>query len=429
MNISIFGLGYVGCVSMGCLSKEGHNLIGVDIDEIKVDLINNGLPTVKEKGLDVLIEKGVRNKIIKATKDYKKAVKNTDVSIVTVGTPKSMDGSLNLTYLINTCLQIGASLNQKKNNHYILIRSTIPPGTCSMLIEQIIEKTDNKNFSIIYNPEFLREGSAIDDYMNPPLTIIGSNFKQIPQLMNQLFSSVKGEKFYCDLNVSEIMKYVNNSFHALKIAFSNEIGSICKSLNIDGLKVMELVCQDTKLNISPYYMKPGFPYGGSCLPKDLSGLKSLSKNNNLNTPLINSINKSNDSYTKEIVNKVLKMNKSRIGIMGVAFKSGTDDLRNSPALEIGEYLFSNNKKLCIYDDFIDWNNLIGQNKVIFENSIVLKKCLIEKFEEFIKNTDLIILNTNIENSKNICKRYPNKTFVTFKKEIIDLNYRNIISIV
>ena len=429
MNISIFGLGYVGCVSAGCLASKGHNIIGVDVDKKKVELINKGLPTIKEKGLDDLISKNFKKGKIQATNNYLEAVINSDISIITVGTPKTRDGNLDLTYIKKTCFQIGESLEKKKRIHYIIIRSTIPPGTCTMLSNSIKENTSNNNFSIIYNPEFLREGSAIDDYMNPPLTIIGSSYKRIPKLINQLFSSVKGEKFYCELNVSEIMKYVNNSFHALKIAFSNEIGNICNSLNIDGLKVMELVCQDTKLNISPYYMKPGFPYGGSCLPKDLSGLKNLSKKNKLSTPLINSIEKSNNSYTKKIVKEILKIKSSSIGIYGIAFKSGTDDLRNSPALAIGEYIFNLKKKIYIYDEYINWNNLLGQNKLIFDQSILLQECIINNITDFINKTDLIILNTNVKNINKLCKNFPNKNFLTYKKRIRNLKYSNVVSII
>ena len=278
MRISIFGLGYVGCVSLGCLAKNGHNIIGVDVNDIKVDLINNGKPTIIERDIDLIIEQQFKNKKIKATKDYKSAIKNTDISIICVGTPSTPEGHLNLEHIYKTAEQIGEAIKEKENFHIAVIRSTVLPGT-NIKVGEIIEKTSgkqrNKGFAVVSNPEFLREGSAVEDYYNPPVTVLGSDNKKALNVLSKIYAKVNGPIEIVDIKVAEIIKYVNNSYHALKITFANEVGNICKRIGIDSHEVMRLFCMDKQLNISSYYFKPGFAYGGSCLPKDLKALQTL----------------------------------------------------------------------------------------------------------------------------------------------------------
>lgn len=275
MRISIFGLGYVGCVVAACMAKNGHHVIGVDIDLVKVDLINNGKPTIVEKDLPALVLEGHHSGRLKATTSVENAILDSCLSIICVGTPSAEDGSLNLVYLQQVAMEIGQVLALKSEFHVILIRSTVPPGTHEALGHLIAEhsgKSFNQDFAMVSNPEFLREGTAITDYFNPPYTLIGSEHPKALEMVASLYMGIDAPLYKTELKVAEIIKYVSNAFHALKVTFANEIGNICKAMSIDSHSVMDVFCKDTNLNISPCYLKPGLAYGGSCLPKDLSAL-------------------------------------------------------------------------------------------------------------------------------------------------------------
>ncbi|MCB0512349.1 MAG: UDP-glucose/GDP-mannose dehydrogenase family protein, partial [Bacteroidetes bacterium] len=270
MEISIFGLGYVGCVSLGCLAKNGHQVIGVDVHQQKVDLINKGLPTIVEKDIDTIIAEEFKNGKIRATNDAKDAVSNSEISIICVGTPSSKRGNLNLDFIYKVAEQIGTALKNKNTFHSVVIRSTVLPGTnekVGEIIEQYSDKKRNQDFSVVSNPEFLREGTAVKDYYHPSITVLGGDSDIALEKVAALYKELPAPIEIVDIRVAEIIKYVNNSFHALKVTFANEVGNISKALGIDSHKVMELFCKDTHLNISPTYFKPGFAYGGSCLPK------------------------------------------------------------------------------------------------------------------------------------------------------------------
>ncbi|WP_200977119.1 UDP-glucose/GDP-mannose dehydrogenase family protein [Echinicola sp. 20G] len=396
MNISIFGLGYVGCVSLGCLAKNGHKVIGVDINEYKVNLINNGLPTIIEKEIGNIINEEHSKSKISATTCAKEAVHSSEISIICVGTPSSPHGHLNLDYIHKTAEQIGEAIADKEDFHVIVVRSTVMPGT-NQKIGQIIENYSGKkrgeHFSVVSNPEFLREGSAVKDYYNPSVTVIGGDHEVALSKVSSLYENLKAPIIQTDIEVAEIIKYVNNSYHALKISFANEVGNICKSLNIDSHKVMDIFCKDTLLNISPAYFKPGFAYGGSCLPKDLKGIVTLAHDNYLTTPVLNAVHESNELQKQIAFELIQNTGKKNIALMGLSFKEDTDDLRYSPSVDIAEKLIGKGFNLTIYDKNVHISKLVGANKIFIEKLLPhLSDLITNDPDEALDNADVVLLN-------------------------------------
>ncbi|HVG40533.1 MAG TPA: nucleotide sugar dehydrogenase, partial [Chitinophagaceae bacterium] len=394
MKISIFGLGYVGCVSLGCLAKNGHTIIGVDTSETKVKQINSGLATIIEKDIDVIIEEEHAKGRIAATTNFATAIHETDVSIIAVGTPSSSKGHLNLEYIFKVAEHFGEALKEKNDFHVIAIRSTVFPGTIKKF-EQVIEDHSGKkrdiDFAIVSNPEFLREGTAVHDYFNPPLTLIGSDNIRAITIMSSLYNHLPAEVVVTEVEVAEIMKYVNNTFHALKIGFANEVGNICSALNIDSHKVMDIFCKDEQLNISSCYLKPGFAYGGSCLPKDLKGLQTLAHDLYVPTPLIKSIHKTNELQILRAIEIIQEIGKKKLAFLGLSFKAGTDDLRNSPAVVVVETLLGKGYDICIYDKNVHISKLTGTNKEYIDRHIPhLSKLMVNHLDELIDNSDVIV---------------------------------------
>lgn len=414
-GVSIFGLGYVGCVSLGCIAQNGFKTIGVDISQNKVDLINSGKPTIIEKDIDTIIKKQHEDGNISATLDYKSAVKNSDISIICVGTPSTKEGHLNLNYIYNVAKQIGEVLAQKEKFHTIAIRSTVLPGTnkkIGEIIEEASGKKRNVDFGIVSNPEFLREGSAVADYYNPAVTVLGSDNGQSLDLMSKIYEKINAPISRVKIEEAEIIKYVNNSFHALKITFANEVGNICKELNIDSRNVMELFCKDDQLNISPYYFKPGFAYGGSCLPKDLKGLKTLSHDNYLTSPVLEAIESSNNNQKRVAINIIESHREKKIGILGLSFKAGTDDLRYSPIVEVAEYFLGKGCDIKIYDKNVTLSKISGTNKDYIDQHIPhLSELLCSDIEEVIANSELLVITHKIEGIENLIEKYKNKRFI------------------
>jgi GDP-mannose 6-dehydrogenase len=415
MNISIFGLGYVGCVSIGCLAKNGHHVIGVDVSQVKVDQINAGKATIIEKDIDQIIAEQRAKGNIEATTNSKEAILKTDITIVAVGTPSSDKGHLNLAFIFNVAEIAGMALKEKNEFHIIAIRSTIMPGTCDKfagIVEEASGKKRNIDFAIVDNPEFLREGTAVDDYYNPPLTLIGSDNNKAAETVAGLYRQLPGEVIITDLKIAEIMKYVNNTFHALKISFGNEIGNICSEMGIDSHKVMEIFCRDKQLNISPYYFKPGFAFGGSCLPKDLKGLQTLAHDLYVDVPLIDSINKSNELQISRAVEIIQHTGKKRIGFLGLSFKAGTDDLRNSPAVTVVETLLGKGYGVKIYDKNIYLSNLTGTNKVYIDHHIPhLSKLMVSNIDELAEDVDVIVINNKEQEYLDILEKVSEATVI------------------
>jgi GDP-mannose 6-dehydrogenase len=417
MKISIFGLGYVGCVSLGCLAKNGHIVIGVDTNLSKVEQINAGKATIIEKDVDIIIAEQRLAGSISATTDNDLAVKNSDISIVAVGTPSTDKGHLNLQYIFTVAENIGNAIQSKSTFHIIAIRSTIMPGTCdkfAAIVERISGKKRNVDFAIVDNPEFLREGTAVQDYYNPPLTLIGSDNRKAAEEVASLYRQLPGEIIITDLKVAEIMKYINNTYHALKISFGNEIGNICSELAIDSHKVMEIFCKDKQLNISPYYFKPGFAYGGSCLPKDLKGLQTLAHDLYVDAPLIDSIDKTNDIQIQRAVKIIYKFWNKKLGFLGLSFKAGTDDLRNSPAVSVIESLLGKGCDMAIYDKNINLAMLTGTNKEYINSRIPhLATLLTDDPISLIEKSDVIIINTKEPEFIDLVSGIDNKTIIDF----------------
>ena len=415
MNISIFGLGYVGCVSLGCLAKNGHLVIGVDVSKTKVDQINCGKATIIEKDIDTIISAQKKEGNIEATMDAKDAVLRTEISIICVGTPSSDKGHLNLDFIFKVADNIGRALKDKNSFHIVVIRSTIFPGTCdkvAALIEEISQKQRNVDFAMVDNPEFLREGTAVHDYFNPPLTLIGSDNLDAANKVAKLYKVLPAEVIITDLQVAEIMKYVNNTYHALKISFGNEIGNICSEMGIDSHKVMEIFCKDKQLNISPYYFKPGFAYGGSCLPKDLKGLQTLAHDIYVDVPVINSIDKTNDIQIQRAIKMIYKLGNKKLGFLGLSFKEGTDDLRNSPAVSIIESLIGKGCNICIYDRNINVSLLTGTNKEYIDSKIPhLSSLMLDSAKKLIDRSEVIVINTKEKEFFPLLTEYPDKIII------------------
>jgi len=374
MKINVFGLGYVGCVTASCLANDGHDVIGIDIDDIKVDAINSGNSPIVEPGLSETIEKArASGRLAATTKMSKEDFSYSDVSIVCVGTPSEATGGLDLKYIEKVSEEIGGLIKECNKYHVINIRSTILPGTCEEIILPIIEETSGKKvgeqIGLCMNPEFMREGTSIEDYYDPPFTVIGQHDEKCGDIVASLYEKVSGALYKTSLKSAEMVKYACNTFHALKVVFANEIGRICKHLGVDSHEVMKIFVEDTKLNISPYYLKPGFAFGGSCLPKDLRAILYKSRVMDIDLPVLNSIIPSNTVHIKSAFNLIRRTGCKKIGMLGLSFKKDTDDLRESPMVELAEMLIGKGYQLSIYDREVSMAKIFGSNKEYIETVI------------------------------------------------------------
>ncbi len=410
MNISIHGLGYVGCVSVGCLAKNGHTVTGVDLKQEKVDFINQGKSPIIENGIEELIFEQYESGNISATNDSREAVMNTEISFVCVGTPSSTEGHLDLNAIFKVSEGIGKGIIQNNSFHVVVIRSTVLPGTnekVAKIIEEVSEKENNRDFAIVSNPEFLREGTAIEDYHNPPYTLIGSNNSKAIEKMKAVYDGIDAPIIVTDIKVAEFLKYANNAFHALKVTFANEVGNICKKLGIDSHKLMEIFCMDRKLNISPYYLKSGFAYGGSCLPKDLRALRTMAHDFYIECPVLENIEKSNELQRKNAYGQILDFGKEKVGFLGLSFKTGTDDLRNSPIIDIIEQLLGKGFYIKIYDKNVHLSQLVGANKeYILKKIPYISKFITDDPSEIINNSDVIVVVNKDEVFGDLLTRVP-----------------------
>jgi GDP-mannose 6-dehydrogenase len=373
VKISIFGLGYVGTVSAGCFADQGHEVLGVDPVETKVDLINQGRCPIIEADISEIIASAVEAGRLRATHDATRAIRETELSFVCVGTPSQANGNLDFRYIRRICEQIGHALKNKGARHTVVIRSTVVPGTMRRIVIPILEEFSGKkaavDFGVCHNPEFLREGSAVKDFYSPPKTVIGQLDESSGDILAGLYGKLDAPLIRSDLETAEMVKYIDNSWHALKIGFANEIGNVCKSFAIDAHEVMKVFCQDTKLNISTAYLAPGFAFGGSCLPKDLRALTYQAKTHDLELPIISSILASNEMQVARGVRLIIDRGHKRVGVLGFSFKAGTDDLRESPMIEVIERLLGKGYDLRIYDKNVNIAKLVGANRDFILNRI------------------------------------------------------------
>ncbi len=396
MKISIFGLGYVGAVSAGCLAADGHTVIGVDPNATKVKLINDGVTPIIEKDIGEIIAKAVAEKRLWATTNVAEAIADTELSIVCVGTPSERNGSLDLRYIRNCCEEIGRALRNKSSWHNVTIRSTILPGTMRNIIIPMLEESSGKkagvDFGICNNPEFLREGTAVYDYRNPPKTVIGEIDSRSGDVLAALYAHLQAPLIRTSVETAEMVKYVDNVWHAVKVAFANEIGNICKPLAIDSHEVMGIFCQDTKLNLSPYYLKPGFAFGGSCLPKDLRALSYKAKALDLDLPLLASVLPSNELQVDRAFKLIADRNVKKISVLGFSFKEGTDDLRESPVVELIERMIGKGADLRLYDKNVSLAALTGANRDYILNHIPhISRLMVDNIQAAVDHGELIII--------------------------------------
>jgi GDP-mannose 6-dehydrogenase len=396
MKISVLGLGYVGAVSAGCLSRDGHDVIGVDPERTKVELINGGRSPIIEKDIGELIAEGVKAGRLSATTDVETAVRHTDLVLVCVGTPSLANGGIDLKYVRRVCEQIGHSLKNHPGAPVIVMRSTMLPGTMRSVVIPALERASGKRageeFGVCINPEFLREGTAVHDYYHPPKTVIGEMNRASGDLLAALYGRMPGPKIRTDIETAEMVKYADNSWHALKVGFANEIGSLCKAIDVDAHKVMEIFCQDQKLNLSPYYLKPGFAFGGSCLPKDVRALLYKAKTLDLQLPILASVLPSNQLQIDRGVQAVIGKGNKRVGVLGFSFKAGTDDLRESPMVELVERLLGKGYELKIYDRNVSLAALHGANRDYILNRIPhISRLMVPAMDEILSHAQTIVI--------------------------------------
>ena len=395
MKISIMGLGYVGAVSAGCLAEEGHEVIGVDPQQSKVDLINAGKTPIIEKDIGEMIAKSVAAGRLRATSDVQEAVRHTDLSLICVGTPSMGNGHIDLKYVKRVCEQIGEGLKNHPG-HTVVIRSTMLPGTMRGTVIPALEQSSGlkagEDFGLCINPEFLREGTAVYDYFHPPKTVIGQVDQASGDVLAKLYGHLPCPLIRTDYETAEMVKYADNTWHALKVSFANEIGNICKGLGLDSHKLMDIFCQDTKLNLSPYYLKPGFAFGGSCLPKDVRALSYKAKTMDISVPIINAILPSNQIQIERGIQSVIDKGSKKIGILGFSFKAGTDDLRESPIVELAERLIGKGYDLRVYDANVKIASIHGANKEYILNQIPhISKLMVNDIQDVLDHADTIVI--------------------------------------
>lgn len=396
LKISIFGMGYVGAVCSACLSKNGHEIIGVDVSQAKVDLINSGKSPIVEPGLEELIVNGLASGHLLATTDSVAAVRDTQMSMICVGTPSMANGNLELNYMESVCHDIGKSLADKTERHYVVVRSTVLPGTVNNVVIPALEKASGRkagrDFFVATNPEFLRESTAIFDFYHPPMTVIGQMDEESGAMLASLYADLDAEIIRKSIEVAEMIKYTCNVWHAAKVTFANEIGNISRALGVDGREVMEVVCKDKKLNISNYYMRPGFAYGGSCLPKDVKALTYRASTLDVKIPMLDQLMTSNSNQIDNAFNLIKKLGSRKVTMLGLSFKAETDDLRESPFVELAEQLIGKGYELKIHDQYVEYARVNGANKEYINSHIPHVSSLLESdLQTAVAHGDIVVI--------------------------------------
>jgi len=396
MRISVFGLGYVGIVTSACLAKAGHKIIGVEPNATKVDLINRGQSPIVEKDVESMIAEAVESGNLTATVEPHDAIMDTEISLICVGTPSKQNGDLDLTYVQRVSTEIGSTLAKKEDFHVVVVRSTMLPGSVrSVVMPALAEAAGDAakgRFGVCINPEFLREGSAVYDYYNPPKTVIGEEDTRSGDVTARLYDGIPAPMLRTPIEVAEMIKYVDNSWHALKVVFGNEIGAICKAAGVDSHAVMDVFLQDKKLNISTAYLRPGFAFGGSCLPKDVRAINYRAKSFDIDVPLLRAVLPSNRVHIDRAIDMVVAAGNKKVSILGLSFKPGTDDLRESPVLEMSERLLGKGFDLRIFDRSVELARLMGANRDYLMNHIPhISSLLIDDLEKVLDHGDTVVI--------------------------------------
>jgi GDP-mannose 6-dehydrogenase len=427
MKVSVFGLGYVGSVSAAEFAADGHEVIGVDVNADKVAAVNAGRSPIVEPGLEELLADGVAQQRLRATTSTEEAIRGSELSLICVGTPSRRNGSLDLTYLVRVCEQIGDVLRTKQDYHVVVVRSTVLPGTTHSQVIPALEAHSGKKygegFGVAVNPEFLREGTALKDFRRPPLTLVGHNHAADAAPAKGLYQNIDAPLYSTSIRVAEMMKYTSNTWHAVKVVFANEIGNLCKRVGVDSHEVMDIFCKDEKLNLSPYYLKPGFAFGGSCLPKDVRALQYRAKEVDLDLPMISSVLNSNHLQVQHAVDRIVESGKKRVGLFGFSFKAGTDDLRESPMVILAEALLGKGYQLCIYDRNVSLARLVGANRSYINEQIPhLSQHLCDTIDEVVEKSEIIVVgNAAPEFVDGVYRCHPDQTVLDLVRLPLDFS--------
>ena len=396
MKVSVFGMGYVGVVSLACLARDGNQVVGVDVNQDKLEMIGAGKSPIVEEGIQELVTQVVASGRVSVTDSPSDAIAATELSFVCVGTPSASNGSQDVSSIQRVCEQIGAAVADKSGYHTVVIRSTVMPGTTDEMIAPILTRHSSKKIGpelgLCFQPEFLREGSSIKDYDTPPFTVVGSASQRAVELLRELFSGLPSPFIATDVRTAEMLKYACNAFHALKITFANEIGRLSQSLGVNSHEVMRLICEDRRLNIAPVYLRPGFSFGGSCLPKDLKALLYMGRRQDVETPMLTGILPSNRVHLGHAIELVMRGGRRNVGMIGLSFKPGTDDLRESPLVDMAEYFIGKGLNLKIYDPEVNLSRLMGANRQYIESTIPhIASLMVDDHRKILQESDVIVL--------------------------------------
>ena len=419
MRVSVLGLGYVGAVSAGCLAEEGHEVVGVDPESRKVDLINAGKTPIIEQEIGEIIERQVASGRLSATTDVASAVRRSDLLMICVGTPSRGNGDIDLKHVARVCDQVGAALRDHSGAPVVVVRSTMLPGTMRGLVIPTLEACSGKRagveFGVCINPEFLREGTAVQDYFSPPKTVIGEVNPASGDLLASLYARIAAPLVRTDIETAEMVKYADNAWHALKVGFANEIGTLCKGLELDSHRVMDIFCQDTKLNLSSYYLKPGFAFGGSCLPKDLRALLYKAKTLDVSLPILGAILPSNEQQIRRGVQAVIEQGSNRVSVLGLSFKAGTDDLRESPVVELTERLIGKGYDLRIYDSNVRLASIHGANRDYIIHRIPhISRLMTPSLDEALEHAETVVVGNAAPEFRDVPRRLTDRqTLIDF----------------
>jgi len=404
MKLSVFGLGYVGCVSAACFAEMGHEVIGVDVNPVKVNMINQGMSPIIESGLDVVIAKQVLKGRLRATTHARQAVEESDLAFICVGTPSESNGSINLQYIERVCDQIGMAMRGRSRYFAVALRSTVLPGVAEQVALRILQERSGKkigeDFGFAVNPEFLREGTSVYDFYHPPKTVIGVFDEHSAELLQDIYQDIAAPIFILRPDEASMIKYADNAFHAIKVAFANEIGRLCKSFHVDSRVVMSVFTKDLKLNLSSYYLKPGFAFGGSCLPKDLRAISHYARQMDVAVPVVDAAMASNEEHIRHALEMIKENGRKKIGVLGLSFKHGTDDLRESPVVALVEQLIGKGYDVRIFDNNVALARLMGANKEYIEHEVPhIARLMCHSVSEVLEQSEVVVIGNNSEEYK------------------------------